>query len=151
MEEVYIHRLTVTDDQIDRWGHVNNRVYFTWMEDAAVDHSCVNGWPAERYAEIGGGWVARSHFIEYLKPAFAGDEVIVRTWVAGFQRVTSVRRYSIERPSDQTVLATAETNWAFVKLSTFTLTRIPAEVGACFPVVEDETQHEISRRSDGGV
>src|SRR5690606_40280185 len=39
MVEIYRHELTVTPDQIDRWGHVNNRVYLKWMEEAAVDHS----------------------------------------------------------------------------------------------------------------
>jgi len=136
MVEIYTHSLTVTGDEIDRWGHVNNKVYLTWMEHAAVDHSSANDWPPERYAQIGRGWVARSHYIEYLKPAFAGDEVVVRTWVADFQRVTSVRRYSIERPADQTVLATAETNWAFVNLETLSLARIPPEVGNCFPIVD---------------
>lgn len=138
MVEIYRHELTVTPDQIDRWGHVNNRVYLKWMEEAAVDHSSVNEWPPQRYAELGRGWVARSHFIEYLKPAFAGDEIVVHTWVADFQRVTSRRRYRIERLGDQAILAKAETNWAFVNLQTFTLARIPPEVGECFPTVPDE-------------
>lgn len=134
MVEIYLHRLTVSDGEIDRWGHVNNRVYLQWMETAAVDHSSANGWPPERYEDLGLGWVARSHTIEYLKPAFAGDVVVVRTWIGGFRRVTSVRRYRIERPDDGAILATAETNWAFVNLETFAPARIPAEVGDCFPV-----------------
>lgn len=31
----------------------------------------------------------RSHFIEYLVPAFSGDEIMVRTWVTDMKRVTS--------------------------------------------------------------
>jgi acyl-CoA thioester hydrolase len=134
MIAIYTHRLTVRDAEIDRWGHVNNRVYLKWMEDAAVEHSSANDWPPERYEQIGKGWVARSHAIEYLKPAFAGEEVVVRTWIGDFKRVTSLRRYSIERPSDGAILATAATNWAFVDLKTFAIARIPHEVSDCFPV-----------------
>lgn len=136
MPLVYTHQLTVTDAEIDRWGHVNNRVYLRWMETAAVDHSSANGWPPERYEQLGCGWVARSHHIDYLKPAFAGDVVLVRTWVDGFKRVSSVRRYHIRRPSDGALLATAETNWAFVDLKTFAPTRIPAIVGDSFPILD---------------
>jgi acyl-CoA thioester hydrolase len=138
MPAIYLHTLTVAEAEIDRWGHVNNRVYLNWMEQAAVEHSSVNGWPPERYEQIGQGWVARSHTIEYHKPAFVGDEVVVRTWIGGFRRVTSIRRYSVERYADGAVLATAETNWAFVNLATFAPARIPPEVAICFPVPAGE-------------
>jgi acyl-CoA thioester hydrolase len=136
MSAVYLHRLTVTHEDLDRQGHVNNLVYVRWMQDAAVAHSSQQGWTPERYESRGIGWVARSHFIEYLKPAFAGDDVVVRTWVAGFKRVSSVRKYRIERPLDGVLLAVAETNWAFVDLETRSPCRIPGEVSDCFEVTD---------------
>jgi len=39
--------------------------------------------------------IVRSHTIEYLGPAFAGDEIEVRTWVENLRRVRSLRRYKI--------------------------------------------------------
>ena len=85
---------------------------------------------------MGQGWVVRSHAIEYLLPAFAGDHVVVETWVTTMKKVTSLRRYRIVRGGDGALLATAETNWAFVDLTTFKPVRIPPEVGGAFVVVQ---------------
>jgi len=53
--------------------------YLRWMQDIAVEHSAAQGWPVRRYLETGTTWVVRSHFIEYLRPAFAGDSIAVHT------------------------------------------------------------------------
>ena len=52
------------------------------------------------------------------------------------KKVTSLRRYRIVRSGDAALLATAETNWAFVDLITGKPVRIPPEVGGAFVVVE---------------
>lgn len=129
--------ITVTDDHIDELGHVNNLAYLRWILDAAVAHSDVAGWTAQRYLEIGAAWVVRSHFIEYLAPAFAGDELIVQTWVSSFQKVRSIRNYRILRPRDASLLANAETNWAFIDLQHRVATRIPDEIAERFPVLTE--------------
>ena len=92
------------------------------------------GWPTSAYYEIGQGWVVRSHFIEYLSPAFANDEVVVRTWVSEMKRVTSSRRYYIIRVSDGKVLVKAETQWAFVAFTTLQPCRAPEEVVRAFEI-----------------
>jgi len=127
----------VTAEEIDGLGHVNNIEYMRWLQNAAVAHSAAQGWPMSAYHELGLGWVVRSHFIEYLVPAFAGDEIVVRTWIADMKRVTSMRRYEMIRPSDGKQLATAITNWVFVKFATLQPCRVPAEVINAFEVVED--------------
>ena len=132
----YEHSLTVITADLDQLGHVNNIVYVRWMQDAAVAHSREQGWPMSRYREAGFGWVVRSHFIEYRVPAFAGDEVVVHTWVSEMQKVSSRRRFEIRRV-DGTLLARAETNWAFVRSSDQKRLRIPDEVAAAFEVVPD--------------
>ena len=131
------HSLTVTEADLDRQGHVNNIVYIRWMQDAAVAHSAAQGWPMQRYADAGVAWVVRSHYIEYRVPAFAGDEVTVHTWVADMQRVSSRRKFEIRR-RDGTLLARAETNWAFVRTADQRLMRIPEEVASAFVVVTPE-------------
>ena len=138
MPAVYEHHHTVLAEEIDALGHVNNLAYLSWMQAAALAHSAAQGWPASRYHELGTGWVVRSHQIEYLRPAFAGEEIVVRTWVAGFRKVTSLRRYKIIRPADDRVLATAATDWAFVNYRTGQPTRVPPEVIAAFELVEGE-------------
>ena len=123
-------------DEIDEQGHANNVVFVAWMQAAAIAHTKALGWTSEKYKQLGGGWVARSHTIDYLQPAFAGEKLIVRTWVADMKKVTSIRRYQIIRESDQQVLAKAETNWAFVDFATGKPKRIPAEIIDLYKVAD---------------
>ena len=136
MPAIYQHHVSVTDEHIDIQGHANNLVYLRWMQDAAVAHSAVQGWDGERYRELSAGWVVRSHFIEYQSPAFAGDNVIVRTWVPEFGKVTSIRKYRIVRA--ETTLAIAETNWAFIDLRRRVPKRVPAELIDDFDIVASD-------------
>jgi acyl-CoA thioester hydrolase len=140
----------VTDDELDDViRHVNNLVYLKWMQSAAVAHSAAQGWPAERYRELGAGWVVRTHQIEYLQPAFAGDQIVVRTWVANLKKVTSLRRFQILRNSaeKETVLAVAATDWAFIHFATHQLKRIPPEVAGAFEIVDDSIAQSASLTS----
>ncbi len=141
MPTIYQHEHTVRPEEIDALGHANNVAYVDWMQNAAMAHSTALGWPADRYFQLGSGWVVRAHAIEYLQPAFAGDCLLVRTWVATMRKATSLRRYRIFRKSDGALLATAETRWAFIDYATRQPSRVPREVADCFPVVE----------KDGGV
>lgn len=147
--EIYEHKLVVCESEIDLVGHVNNVVYLQWMQDAAMAHSSALGWSAQRYQQHGAGWVARLHQIEYLQPAYAGDEVIVRTWVADMKKVTSLRRYQMIRTdpprSDselsrkQITLAVAHTNWAYIDFSTRAPKRIPPEIASAYQIVTDNS------------
>jgi acyl-CoA thioester hydrolase len=137
MTDSFDYPHTVTADEIDELGHANNVAFVAWMQAAAVAHSAALGWTPERYLELGMGWVARRHEIEYLRPALAGDELIVETHVADMKKVTSRRVYRILRRSDGELLARAETDWAFVNYATGRPTRIPAEIAGAFPVRGD--------------
>ncbi|MBI3829224.1 MAG: acyl-CoA thioesterase [Planctomycetes bacterium] len=135
MPAIYEHRLSVRASAIDRFGHANNQVYLAWLMQAAEAHSTAQGWPLEAYEHLGAGWFVRKHEIEYLRPALAGDELIVRTWVATLEKVTSLRRYEILRGPDAEKLAVASTNWVFVDFAKQSPCRIPEEVARSFEVV----------------
>lgn len=139
MPAIYEQRLTVTEADLDQLGHVNNLVYLRWMQDVALAHSAIQGWPAKAYHDLGCGWVVRAHQIEYLLPAFLGDAIVLRTWVADMKKVTSLRRYRMLRVKDthEATLAVASTDWAFVSYTTGLPKRIPPEVGGAFEVVSE--------------
>lgn len=138
MPALYLHSHVVLPAEIDGLGHVNNLCYLAWMQQAAIEHSAAQGWPGERYQQLGAGWVVRSHEIRYLAPAFDGDQVVVRTWVAQTQRASSLRRYEIRRLADQAVLARASTLWAFINFASGGIARIPPEVAEAFIVLGDD-------------
>lgn len=137
MQRFYCFDFTVPETAIDRNGHVNNVQYVQWMQDAAILHSDATGCTAATEA-IGAMWVARSHRIEYLCPALAGDRIRAFTWVAGMRKVRSLRRYRFVRALDSEVLARGETDWAFVDAASGKLRPIPKEVSGLFEVLGDD-------------
>lgn len=126
----YSKTMYIPQSSIDENGHVNNVAYVQWMQDIAVEH----------YASIGGiqaqgphaTWVVREHKIEYLLPAFAGEEIEVRTWVENVRRVRSLRKYEFVRRSDGRVLVRGETDWVFLDVKTGAPRAIPENVSKVF-------------------
>ena len=150
MPRISTHRFTVADDAIDVNRHVNNLAYVRWMQDVATAHSAAQGWTFERYLAAGAGWFVRSHYIEYLRPAFLGDALAVHTWVSGFKPRSSPRRYLFVRAADQVPIARAETLWVFVDFATGRPVRIPVDVEAAFPVVPDDDPELQALRAPAG-
>ncbi|KAF0160210.1 MAG: acyl-CoA thioester hydrolase [Syntrophaceae bacterium] len=142
MLQIYRHDLTVPKEAEDQNGHVNNIEYLRWMQDATVKHSEMTGC-TQATNVAGATWVVRTHKIEYLKPAFAGDHVAVLTWVSNFRRVQSLRKYRIIRPSDKSLLAVGETDWVFVDIQKGTLRSIPREVRTTFELLPEEKEVDI--------
>ena len=130
ISSIYSKTLLIPSSSIDENGHVNNVAYVQWMQDIAVEH----------YSSIGGAiaqgpdatWVVREHRIEYLLPAFADEEVEVKTWVENIRRVRSLRKYEFVRKSDGRVLVKGETDWVFVDTKTGMPRAIPEEVSRVF-------------------
>ena len=134
-KRVYTRSFTIPADAIDVNGHVNNVTYVQWMQDIAVEHyEAIGGIDPMR--EAGAIWVVREHWIEYLLPAFAGEEIEIRTWVENVRRVRSLRKYEFVRKSDGKTLVRGETDWVFVDAVTGTPRAIPEEVARVFTNLE---------------
>jgi len=115
---VFRHTFRVPKDAIDENDHVNNVAYVQWMQDVATLHSDAVGLTRAAYEENGTAWVVRTHHVDYLSPAFEGEEIEAVTWISNLKKVTSLRKYKFFRKSDQTLLARAETNWVYINLET---------------------------------
>jgi acyl-CoA thioester hydrolase len=131
---IFSYSFTVPESVIDENGHVNNVAYVQWMQDAAIRHSesVTEYKPAENST-----WYAREHRIEYLLPAFLGEEVEVRTWLSEVKRVRAHRRYEFIRKSDGKVIAKGESEWVYVDARTGRPIALPAGVEEFFPVLPD--------------
>lgn len=129
----HVYEIEVTAVSIDIQGHVNNVEYVRWMQDAATAHSDAVGCTAAT-RQHGSAWVARSHRIEYLRPAFEGDCLEVRTWVSDIhRRVASLRSYEFVRRGDGVLVARGETEWVYVDSATGRPRSIPEHIRALFP------------------
>jgi acyl-CoA thioester hydrolase len=124
----YTTQMPVLDGHIDALGHVNNAVYQQYLEQAAVEHSAALGYSFERYRDLGGVFVMRRITIDYRRPALPGDVLVVTTRLGEMGGVRATRHYEIRRASDDELLLTAESLWAWVDWATMRPRAIPRSV-----------------------
>ena len=135
---IYTQQITVGQDDIDMQHRVSNLRYLAWMQDVAVAHSAVCGWPMERYDSIGQGWVVRQHTITYKRPAFLGDVITAATWIASYASRRSLRRYAFWNAKEKALLAEAETQWVFIDMTSGKPVSVPGELQESFPIVDED-------------
>lgn len=135
MTQPYVIEIDVPETAIDVNGHVNNVQYVQWMQDAATEHATATGCAVAAEA-AGCAWFARSHHIEYKRPAYAGERIQTRTWVDAPRRSMSTRHYEFIRPADGALLAAGETVWVYVDIASGRPRSIPAEFETMFGLAE---------------
>ncbi|MHA7819675.1 MAG: acyl-CoA thioesterase [Erythrobacter sp.] len=111
--------ITVTPEDIDFMGHVNNARYLNWVQDAVLAH-----WqklaPAEEVAAK--AWVALKHEITYRKPAYLEDDVFAQTVLERFNGARAFYQTVIRRGED--VLAEVQSSWCCIDAETLRPARI---------------------------
>lgn len=75
-------------------------------------------------------WMVRSHHVEYKKQAFLGDEILVKTHVAGYRGPFSDRIVQIYKTDE--LLVEVKSNWCLIERETQKLKRVPEEIQSLF-------------------
>jgi acyl-CoA thioester hydrolase len=121
----------IRPDDIDELGHVNNIVYLRWVQDVAVAH-----WRSlTSEQEQGEAWfVVVRHEIDYKRPAFAGDQIVARTWLGSAERFRFERHTQLLRASGRKELARVRTIWCPIDPVTRRATDVSEELRARFSV-----------------
>ena len=124
---IFQYQIQVEAADIDEQNHVNNAVYLRYIQDIAQAH-----WKAVATEALKNymGWVARRHEIDYLRQAFLGDVLTVKTWVESYTGVTTNRRCEIYK--GDALIAKSITIWVAINPQTFKPQRIPAELSDLF-------------------
>lgn len=123
----FSHSFTVSPRDIDEIGHVNNVAYLQWVQDVAVAH-----WQAAVTDEMQAAyfWVVVRHELDYKRPAFENEEIIVTTWVGQWTAVTCERFTEIRRGDD--LLVKGRTVWCMIDRTTSKPARIGKELIGLF-------------------
>ena len=129
---VFEREIVAAVEEQDEFGHVSNVSYVRWVQDVALGHSTRAGWDLERYQQLGAVFLVRRHELEYLRPVYAGDHILLRTWIERWTAATSVRHTSMVRTADQVEVLRATTTWALVGRGDGRPKRIPAEIRDAF-------------------
>lgn len=136
-EPAYHRKINVDDEHIDVMGHTNNVVYVSWLEDVAWGHSKALGLDWEKYQELNRAMVARRHEVDYLAATFAGDELIMGTWIVENDRKLSItRRYQLIRVKDGVTVLRGCTKWVCVAIDSGKPKRMPVEFVDGYVVTE---------------
>ena len=119
----FSHSLTVSPQDIDELGHVNNVAYLQWVQDVAVAH-----WQAAATDVMQATyfWVVVRHELDYKKPAFENEEITVITWVGQWTAVTCERFTEIRRGDD--LLVKGRTVWCMIDRTTSKPARISKDL-----------------------
>ena len=123
---------TVTAEQLSALvPHANNVQIVGWIDEAARTHGDASGLTRERMHSEGRMWFVARHEIDYLAESFAGDEILVGTWLAGITKTTAMRATKVwRRPAggtlDWELAVDALSRWVHMSLGTRRPTRIPA-------------------------
>ena len=130
MPDPFTYAIDVTAAAIDGQGHVNNVQYVQWMQDVAVAAADVLDPGAALMRAATAAWVVRGHHVEYGRPAFAGDRLVVTTWLSDVGAASCVRHYEFRRDGEPAVIVRGRTEWAFVDAATGRPRRLPPDVRA---------------------
>jgi acyl-CoA thioester hydrolase len=127
--ETYIHRRTVTEDDLDDLNHVNNVRYVQWIQDIAKEH-----WEVRATDELKKQffWVVIRHEIDYKKQAFLGDEILIETFVGETTFVTSARFVNIKNAETGEVLVAAKSMWCLLDTASKRPTKITEDLRTVF-------------------
>ena len=121
----FSHLIKVQEADIDELGHVNNVIYLRWVQDVATAHW---NYAAPAALKEAYAWVVIRHEIDYLNPAFLGDEIIGYTWVGKHQGAKFDRYVRLCQAGTEKVLAEAKTTWCLLDAKTLRPRRIEEDV-----------------------
>lgn len=126
MPDPFTMDIHVSADCVDRLGHANNVIYLQWMEEISWQHIESVGLTWSLQEDLGRAMAIVRTEIDYKAAAFAGDELVLGTWLVEFDgRLRSGRRFQLVRPRDGRTLIEAESRHACIDTATQKPARIP--------------------------
>lgn len=117
---------SVAYHECDSESEAQVATYFRYMQEAAFRASAALGYDEARYHELGFFWLAYATDFALYHPLRYGDSVTVRTWIANFRRVRSLRCYELRRQGK--IIGQATTDWVLVSRETARPVKIPREM-----------------------
>ena len=128
----FVYVFLAPAEDMDENSHISNVAYVRWLQDAARAHSDAIGWTRERYIAEGGFFGVKRHEIDYLRPATAGEEIRVTTWIQEPRPASATRISEIVRTKDNVVLARARTTWVWLSVDGGRPIKLPQAITDAF-------------------
>ncbi len=118
---------------IDGLDHTNNAVYVQWCERAGWAHSEALGLSLADYRRLDRAMAIREGHYDYLLPSFAGEALVLGTWLtASDGRLVMERRFQLRRASDGQTLVRGRWALVCIEISSGRPKRMPPEFLAVY-------------------
>lgn len=121
--------ISISENDIDENGHVNNIIYLKWVQDIAIAHWNHVASPDMKSELL---WVVSRHEIDYLKSAYLHSKLIAKTWVTEPEGAKSCRCVDIIDTISDSVITKIRTTWYLLDAKTKRPKRIEKEVASVF-------------------
>ncbi|HSM59184.1 MAG TPA: thioesterase family protein [Longimicrobiales bacterium] len=82
--------VTVRSYELDSFGHVNHAVFLNYFELGRFEALREGGFPYQRIVERGWGVYVVRIEVDYLAEARLDDRLLVRTWLEGYRRSSTI-------------------------------------------------------------
>lgn len=122
---MFTHVLRPRFSDIDVYGHVNNAVYLTYLEEARVAFGESVGL-RRLYSRACSTIVAHAD-IDYKAPAFHGDELHITVQTGNVGRSSFEYLYAVQRPTTSTRIAVGRTVQVCFNFELDAVVRVPEE------------------------
>lgn len=123
--------IDISEKDIDELNHVNNIVYFKWVQQAATAHWESVTTPEQRNRWW---WVVRRHEIDYLRPCFLNDAVKAYTWVLPAGSNASDRIVVFKNTSTDKIITQVKTTWVLIDPATQRSAMLPDDIRQLFGI-----------------
>lgn len=132
--------VAATAADIDGLNHTNNAVYVKWCEQAAWAHSEALGLCLADYHRLDRAMAIRRSEYDYLLPTFAGEALLIGTWlVASDGKTRMQRRFQVVRLADGATVLRGCWDLVCIQLGTGRVSRMPEEFKSVYlPAVQGE-------------
>ena len=127
--QVFKTSRTVIANDIDHHNHVNNIRYLEWIQALAAAHWESVSTAIQRQENA---WVVMRHEIDYLAPAFEGEQLELKTYVSKCEGATSIREVEIINAQTGKLLFKSKTKWCMTDPKTKRPKRIPENILSIF-------------------
>ena len=126
--EPFVLALAPGAADIDELNHTNNAVYVQWCERAGWAHSEALGLGLADYRRLDRAMAIREGHYDYLLPSFAGEALLLGTWLtASDGRLTMERCFQLRRASDGQTLVRGRWALVCIEISSGKPKRMPPE------------------------
>jgi thioesterase-3 len=104
--KIHTYPILIKESYLDTFGHMNNAMYLTVLEEARWDLITKNGYGLNKIKEIGIGPTILDVKLHFLKELRLRDEVIIETQLLSYEKKIGVIAHKMIRGKD--VCCTAE-------------------------------------------